>query len=74
MGLGKEFPLTERVGVQFRSEVFNIFNHPQYGLPNSTILVSNFGSITNTVNTTAPVSPVGAGTPREFQFALRVQF
>jgi hypothetical protein len=74
MGLGKEFPLTERVGLQFRSEVFNIFNHPQYGLPNATILVSNFGSITNTVNTTTPVSPVGAGTPRGFQFALRVQF
>ena len=71
MGMGKEFPLTERVGLQFRTEVFNIFNHPQYGLPNATILVSGFGSITNTVNTTTPVSPVGEGTPRQFQFALR---
>jgi hypothetical protein len=74
MGMGKEFPLTERVGLQFRTEVFNIFNHPQYGLPNATILVNNFGSITSTVNTTTPVSPVGAGTPRQIQFALRAQF
>ena len=74
MGMGKQIPLTERVGLQFRTEVFNIFNHPQYGLPNATILVSNFGSITNTVNTTTPVSPVGEGTPREFQFALHLQF
>jgi hypothetical protein len=74
MGMGKEFPVTERVGVQFRAEVFNIPNHPQYGSPNATILVSNFGSITSTVNTTTPVSPVGAGTLRQIQFALRVQF
>jgi hypothetical protein len=74
MGMGKRIPLGERVALQFRTEVFNIFNHPQYGLPNATILVSGFGSITSTVNTTTPVSPVGSGTPREFQFALRLQF
>jgi hypothetical protein len=74
MGIGKQIALTERAELQFRTEVFNIFNHPQYGLPNATILVSGFGSITSTVNTTTPVSPVGAGTPREIQFALRLQF
>jgi Carboxypeptidase regulatory-like domain len=74
MGMAKQFLLTERVNLQFRTEVFNIFNHPQYGLPNATILVNGFGSITNTVNTTTPVSPVGSGTQREFQFALRLQF
>jgi len=74
MGMAKQIPITERVGLQFRTEVFNIFNHPQYGLPNATILVNGFGSITSTVNTTTPVSPVGEGTPRQFQFALHVQF
>ncbi len=74
MGMAKQIPFTERVNLQFRTEVFNIFNHPQYGLPNATILVNGFGSITSTVNTTTPVSPVGGGTPREFQFALRLQF
>lgn len=74
MGLGKHIPLTEQVRLEFRAEFFNIFNHPQYGLPNATFGVSSFGSITSTVNTTTPVSPVGSGTPREIQFALRLAF
>jgi hypothetical protein len=59
------------------TEFFNIFNHPQLGLPQSTFNPSNttgFGSIINTVNTTTPISPVGSGTPREIQFALRLAF
>jgi len=74
LGIGKRLPITERVAVDFRSEFFNIFNHPQYGLPNSDVTGSNFGRITQTVNTTTPVSPVGTGTPREIQLALRVSF
>jgi hypothetical protein len=74
MGLAKKIPLTERAGLQFRTEVFNIFNHPQYGLPQATYLGSAFGSIINTVNTNTPISPVGTGTPREIQFALRISF
>ena len=74
MGVGKNILLTERVGLQFRTEVFNIFNHPQYGLPQATFGVPGFATITNTVNTTTPVSPVGSGTPREIQFTLRFTF
>ena len=74
MGIGKHIPLTEQWRLEFRAELFNIFNHPQYGLPNPTILVNGFGSITSTVNTTTPVSPVGSGTPREIKFALRIAF
>ena len=74
MGLGKRIPLTEQWRLEFRAEFFNIFNHPQYGLPNATFGVSSFGGITSTVNTTTPVSPVGSGTPREIQLALRIAF
>ena len=79
VGLGKRIQLTERVRLEFRSEFFNVFNHPQYGLPLSDFSVApapngGFGSIIQTVNTTTPVSPVGTGTPREMQFALRVAF
>jgi hypothetical protein len=35
--LFKEFPVMERYRVQFRSEFFNIFNHPQFDLPNPTM-------------------------------------
>jgi hypothetical protein len=73
----KTFPLPERGRVEFRSEFYNIFNHPQLGQPQSTFNPSNttgFGSIVNTVNTVSPVTPVGSGTPREIQFALRFEF
>jgi len=74
VGVGKRISLMERTSLQFRSEFFNIFNHPQYGLPQATFGVPGFGSIIQTVNTTTPVSPVGSGTPREIQFSVRVRF
>jgi hypothetical protein len=73
----KTFPLPERGRLEFRSEFYNIFNHPQLGQPQSTFNPSNatgFGSIINTVNTVSPVTPVGSGTQREMQFALRLEF
>jgi hypothetical protein len=80
LGIGKHIPVTERVRLEFRAEFFNIFNHPQYGLPQADIspflagTQGVFGSIIQTVNTTTPVSPVGTGTPREMQFVLRAVF
>jgi hypothetical protein len=72
MGLGKNVPLTERVRLEFRTEFFNIFNHPQYGLPQADFSAGPgvFGSIISSVNT----GPVGTGTPRQIQFMLRVAF
>ncbi|HEY2861298.1 MAG TPA: TonB-dependent receptor [Terracidiphilus sp.] len=74
LGAGKSFPLREHAQIEFRSEFYNVFNHPQPGPPLSTFESSGFGSIQQTVNTTTPVSPVGSGTPREIQFALRLDF
>src|ERR1700727_1189926 len=87
LGIGKRFPLTERMSLEFRSEFFNIFNHPQLGPPQATCDVSSsspagcptgFGSIITTVNLNTaivnPITPVGSGTPREIQFALRLSF
>ena len=80
-GAAKTFPLGERARVELRSEFYNVFNHPQLGQPQATFNPSNtsgFGSITNTVNLNtaivSPISPVGSGTPREIQFALRLEF
>jgi hypothetical protein len=81
----KTFQLWERGRLQFRSEFYNIFNHPQLGAPNATCnnltspgtigCGSVFANITSTVNTAvSPVTPVGSGTPREMQFALRLDF
>jgi hypothetical protein len=81
LGAGKTISLREHGRLEFRSEFYNIFNHPQLGQPQSTFNPSNttgFGSIINTVNLNtsivSPISPVGSGTPREMQFALRFEF
>jgi hypothetical protein len=81
LGLGKTIPLSERARLEFRSEFFNIFNHPQLGPPQSTFNPANttgFGSIITTLNLNTaivnPITPVGSGTPREIQFALRLAF
>ncbi len=77
-GADKAFPLAERGRLEFRAEFYNIFNHPQLGQPQSTFNPSNtngFGAITTTENlAVSPVTPVGSGTPREMQFALRFDF
>jgi hypothetical protein len=79
----KTFQLWERGRLQFRSEFYNVFNHPQLGQPNATCSnltapgTTGCGSIniTSTVNTeVSPATPVGSGTPREIQFALRLDF
>lgn len=77
LGASKVISLPEKGQLEFRSEFYNVFNHPQLGQPQSTFNPTNttgFGSIINTVNTVSPQTPVGSGTPREVQFALRMQF
>ncbi len=83
LGTSKAILLPEKGQLEFRSEFYNIFNHPQLGQPQATCDVSSsspagcptgFGSIINTVNTISPQTPVGSGTPREMQFALRLEF
>ncbi len=81
LGVAKTFAIAERMQLEFRSEFYNIFNHPQLGQPQSSFNPSNttgFGSIINTVNLNtaivSPITPVGSGTPREIQFALRLDF
>ncbi|MDQ2711570.1 MAG: TonB-dependent receptor [Acidobacteriota bacterium] len=69
--LVKDIPLTERLQLSFRAEAFNIFNHPQYGLPNANFSnPASFGQITTEANATG----IGTGTPRNLEFALRLQF
>jgi hypothetical protein len=74
----KDFQLSERFRLQFRSEFFNIFNHPNFNAPgfggNGVVAVSgatnytsaNFGEIGSTRD--APYDP------RQIQFALKLLF
>jgi hypothetical protein len=71
VGLTKQLLITERSSLQFRCEVFNIFNRTQLGQPAGDFTVpTQLGVIQSTINTT----PVGSGTPREFQWMLRLAF
>ena len=60
----KNFVLTERVRLQFRTEFFNLFNTPQFSNPASNISVpSTVGTISST---RVP--------ERQIQLALRLEF
>jgi hypothetical protein len=59
----KNTKLTERFGLQFRTEVFNLFNRVQFGYPGTALGNPQFGVISGQYNN-----------PRLVQFALRLQF
>ncbi|MBI4479411.1 MAG: TonB-dependent receptor [Acidobacteria bacterium] len=67
--LAKKFAVTERVSLQFRTELFNMLNRPNFGTPNATlfnnqgIASEQIGRITST-----------RGTAREIQLGLKVEF
>lgn len=76
--LTKRTPIGERASLDFRAEVFNLFNVPQYGVPvNNVVINANgsngnlpFGRIQGLVNGGA----TGNGLPRQIQFMLRLNF
>lgn len=59
----KDFALTERLGLQFRSEFFNVLNHANFGLPNGSIGSPSAGTITSVITNA-----------RQIQFALRLHW
>jgi len=76
----KNFSLgTERVHLQFRTDLFNLFNHTNFSNPVSNQSNANFGKITSTVGS-AVATAVGTtaglvgGGPRVIQFSMRLQF
>jgi hypothetical protein len=66
--LGKNFALREGIGLQFRIDGYNIFNHPSFGLPNTGVAFANgVPTSSSFINTTT----IG---PRQFQLNARVSF
>ena len=68
----RKFRLTESKNLEFRAEMFNIFNTPNFTLPNGDASCACFGTIGNTVQPIAGQASGGPGEPREIQFALRL--
>jgi Carboxypeptidase regulatory-like domain/TonB-dependent Receptor Plug Domain len=67
LGVSRFFRVTERQSFQFRAEVFNLANHPNFFFPTASQASSAFGTITRAANT-------GAGAQRQIQFALKYIF
>lgn len=67
----KNTKLTERFNLQFRAEMFDIFNHPNFGNPGLTFTPTSttFGKITSTRFPTGDF-----GSSRQVQFALKLKF
>jgi hypothetical protein len=61
--LSKDFTVTERAKVQFRSSMFNCLNHPVFGAPNTQLGNAAFGQISSQAN-------LG----RQWEFAAKILF
>jgi hypothetical protein len=76
LAVRRDFPIHERLKLQFRAETFNIFNHPNFGLINPSFGQTTFGQATGTLASTLGIlSPLyQQGGPRSMQFALKLVF
>jgi hypothetical protein len=63
-GIHKRFKVTENTSLQFQANAFNVFNHPNFGLPARDL--NNAASVGKSTFT--------VGTPRVMQLALRFDF
>jgi hypothetical protein len=63
MGLSRDFKIREGKNIEFRWEVFNVFNHPNFGVPDNDINSPTFGQIFST-----------ATPERIMQFGLKFTF
>ena len=70
LSLAKKFNLSERVGLQFRAEFFNAFNHTNLNTPNPVVYTAATGG----PSPTAGVVTSTATTSRQIQFGLKLQF
>jgi Carboxypeptidase regulatory-like domain/TonB dependent receptor len=85
----RDFPIHESLKLQFRAEMFNILNHPNFGPPNSSFVSSAFGgpaafglsaqmlgqSLNNGNLGGGAFNPLyQIGGPRSMQFALKIDF
>jgi hypothetical protein len=83
--LTKWFPVTERVKLRVEAQFFNLFNHPNFGLPSMMLAgtpekrstQTGFGALTYTTSPPTGLLGVGLGgdsSPRMIAFQARLEF
>jgi hypothetical protein len=68
LSLTKLFSVTERLNLQFRTEVFNVFNHTNFNAPNPVV----YAAATGGPSSTAGVITSTTTTSRQIQFGLKL--
>jgi hypothetical protein len=86
LGIHRDFPIRESLKLQFRAEMFNVLNHPNFAMDpitDTNLASPTFGTSSKTLNEYFGGSGFGVGGlhsiyqlggPRSMQFALRVMF
>lgn len=76
--LFKNFKISERYSMQFRSEFFNILNHPNFNAPNfggnGVVAISGAGTITDPHFGEVGSTRDAPYDPRQIQFALKLYY
>jgi hypothetical protein len=76
LSLAREFPLTDRVRLKFRTDAFNLFNHPNFTNPQARIPVASTLVSQKMLNQgLGGLNPIfQEGGPRSLQLSLRLSF
>jgi len=78
LSLFKNFLLSERFRLEFRSEFFNIFNHPNFNAPgfggNGVVAISGSTNFTSSTFGEIGSTRDAPYDPRQIQFALKLYF
>jgi outer membrane receptor protein involved in Fe transport len=74
----KDIPINERFRLQFRTEIFNIANHPNFNAPNfggnGVVAISNSGNFNSSTFGEIGSTRDAPYDPRQIQFALKMYF
>ncbi|MBS1829221.1 MAG: TonB-dependent receptor [Acidobacteria bacterium] len=69
VSIGKRFRITERLGLQFRTEAFNFFNHANLAIPTQRTVFTTTGAVGSAGRITSTSTPA-----RQIQFGAKLIF